>query len=91
MQIRRENLEDALLLQQLVRDVDDEMQWLAEKEPQAASHDLGSSLTAVQSLQKKHQVRTLENTLSHSLTGFIMDPLLIVYLFTFFSPINVGS
>lgn len=56
MQIRRENLEDALLLQQLIRDVDDEMQWLAEKEPQAASHDLGTSLTAVQSLQKKHQV-----------------------------------
>ena len=57
MQIRRENLEDALLLQQLIRDVDDEMQWLAEKEPQAASHDLGTSLTAVQSLQKKHQVK----------------------------------
>ncbi len=56
MQIRRENLEDALLLKQLIRDVDDEMQWLAEKEPQAASPDLGTSLTAVQSLQKKHQV-----------------------------------
>ncbi|XP_034253991.1 spectrin beta chain, non-erythrocytic 1 isoform X5 [Thrips palmi] len=64
MQIRRENLEDALLLQQLVRDVDDEMQWLAEKEPQAASHDLGSSLTAVQSLQKKHQALEAE-ILSH--------------------------
>jgi hypothetical protein len=55
MQIRRDNLEDALLLHQFLRDVDDELQWLAEKQPQAASTDLGTSLTAVQSLQKKHQ------------------------------------
>jgi spectrin beta len=56
MQIRRDNLEDALLLHQFLRDVDDELQWLAEKEPKASSADLGTSLTAVQSLQKKHQV-----------------------------------
>jgi spectrin beta len=56
MQIRKDNLEDALLLHQFLRDVDDELQWVAEKEPQASSTDLGSSLTAVQSLQKKHQV-----------------------------------
>lgn len=56
MQIRRDNLEDALLLYQYLRDVDDEMQWLIEKEPLAMSEDLGNSLTAVQSLQKKHQV-----------------------------------
>lgn len=56
MQIRRDNLEDALLLYQYLRDVDDEMQWLIEKEPLAMSSDLGNSLTAVQSLQKKHQV-----------------------------------
>lgn len=55
MQIRRDNLEDALLLHQFLRDVDDELQWVAEKQPQAASTDLGTSLTAVQSLQKKHQ------------------------------------
>jgi spectrin beta len=55
MQIRRDNLEDALLLHQFLRDVDDELQWVAEKEPQASSTDLGTSLTAVQSLQKKHQ------------------------------------
>jgi spectrin beta len=55
MQIRRDNLEDALLLHQFLRDVDDELQWMAEKEPQATSTDLGTSLTAVQSLQKKHQ------------------------------------
>lgn len=56
MQIRRDNLEDALLLYQFLRDADDEMQWLAEKEPLAASTDLGNSLNSVQSLQKKHQV-----------------------------------
>lgn len=56
MQIRRDNLEDALLLHQFLRDADDELQWIAEKEPLAASTDLGTSLVAVQSLQKKHQV-----------------------------------
>ncbi|XP_066999614.1 spectrin beta chain, non-erythrocytic 5 isoform X3 [Anabrus simplex] len=60
MQIRRENLEDALLLHQFLRDVDDELQWISEKEPQAASTDLGSSLTAVQRLQKKHQALEAE-------------------------------
>lgn len=59
MQIRRDNLEDALLLHQFLRDTDDELAWLMEKEPQAASTDLGNSLNAVQSLQKKHQVRYL--------------------------------
>jgi len=55
MQIRRDRLEDALLLHQFLRDVDDELQWVAAKETQASSADLGTSLTAVQSLQKKHQ------------------------------------
>lgn len=55
MQIRRDNLEDALMLHQFLRDVEDELQWVTEKQPQAASTDLGTSLTAVQSLQKKHQ------------------------------------
>lgn len=56
MQIRRDNLEDANLLYQLLRDIEDELQWFKEKEPLAASTDLGNSLNAVQSLQKKHQV-----------------------------------
>jgi spectrin beta len=55
MQIRRDNLEDGLLLHQFLQDVDEELRWVAEKEPQASSTDLGTSLTAVQSLQKKHQ------------------------------------
>ncbi|KAH7971901.1 hypothetical protein HPB52_003666 [Rhipicephalus sanguineus] len=57
LQIRRENLEEALQLQQLLRDVDDEMSWIREKEPLANSADLGTSLSSVQSLQKKHQAR----------------------------------
>ena len=56
MQIRRDNLEDALLLYQLLRDIEDEMQWLEEREPLASSVDLGNSLNAVQSLQKTHHV-----------------------------------
>jgi len=55
MQIRRDSLEDTILLHQFQQDVDDELQWVAEKEPQASSTDVGTSLTAVQSLQKKHQ------------------------------------
>lgn len=58
LQIRRDNLEDAMLLYQFLRDVDDELTWIQEKEPIASSTDLGTSLSAVQKLQKKHQ--TLE-------------------------------
>lgn len=58
--IRRDNLEDSLQLHQFLHDAEDELQWLNEKEPQAASKDLGSSLLAVQSLQKKHQALEAE-------------------------------
>lgn len=58
--IRHENLKDALLLQQLLRDIEDELLWVAEKEPLASNQDLGSSLTAVQNLQKKHQALEAE-------------------------------
>ncbi|KAL9901308.1 spectrin beta chain, non-erythrocytic 5 kst isoform 1-T1 [Glossina fuscipes fuscipes] len=58
--IRRENLEDSLSLQQFLRDAEDELQWLSEKEAIASSEDLGNSLTAVQTLQKKHQALEAE-------------------------------
>uniref|UniRef100_A0A336KQL4 CSON014177 protein n=1 Tax=Culicoides sonorensis TaxID=179676 RepID=A0A336KQL4_CULSO len=58
--IRRDNLEDSLLLHQFLRDTEDEIAWLSEKEPMAGNKDLGSSLTAVQSLQKKHQALEAE-------------------------------
>jgi len=55
VQIRRDNLEDALLLYQFLRDAEDEVSWIREKSPIASSTDLGTSLTSVQALQKKHQ------------------------------------
>lgn len=60
MTIRSDNLEDSQLLHQFLRDAEDEVQWLTEKEPLAASKDLGTNLTAVQSLQKKHQALEAE-------------------------------
>ncbi|KAI8480573.1 Spectrin beta chain, non-erythrocytic 5 [Branchiostoma belcheri] len=60
MQLRRDNLEDTLVLQQFYRDVEDELAWVREKEPLATSTDLGQNLTSVQSLQKKHQALEAE-------------------------------
>ncbi|XP_054722410.1 spectrin beta chain, non-erythrocytic 5-like [Uloborus diversus] len=60
VQIRRENLEDSLLLHQFNRDVEDELSWMSEKEPLAASTDLGNNLVTVQNLQKKHQALEAE-------------------------------
>ena len=55
-QIRHDNLEDALMLYQFYRDVEDELSWIQEKRPKALSDDLGNNLADVQNLQKKHQV-----------------------------------
>lgn len=41
MQARRDLLEASCMLQQFTRDVDDELQWLVERESLAASSDLG--------------------------------------------------
>ncbi|KMY97349.1 spectrin beta chain, non-erythrocytic 5 isoform X6 [Drosophila simulans] len=60
--IRRENLEDSLSLQQFLRDAEDELQWLAEKQLVAGSQDLGTSLLSVQGLQKKHNSLEAELT-----------------------------
>ncbi|XP_065157650.1 spectrin beta chain isoform X3 [Atheta coriaria] len=60
MQIRRDMLEASMMLQQFTRDCDDELQWLADREALAVSKDFGNSLTAVQSLQKKHQALEAE-------------------------------
>lgn len=53
--IRRDNLDEALLMYQFYRDVEDELSWIHEKKPVAESTDLGSSLDGVQNLVKKHQ------------------------------------
>ncbi|XP_055309165.1 spectrin beta chain, non-erythrocytic 1 isoform X4 [Sitodiplosis mosellana] len=60
MTIRRDNLEDSLQLHHFFRDAEDELQWLNEKEALASSKDLGTSLSSVQSLQKKHQALEAE-------------------------------
>jgi len=56
VQIRRENLEDSLLLHQFNREVADETIWLEEKLPIASSSQLGTSLSEVQNLLQKHQM-----------------------------------
>jgi len=64
VQIRRENLEDSLLLHQFNREVADETIWLEEKLPLASSSHLGASLAEVQNLQQKHLLLESE-ILSH--------------------------
>ncbi|ERL92196.1 hypothetical protein D910_09516 [Dendroctonus ponderosae] len=60
LQVRRDNLESSSTLHQFTRDVEDELQWLAEREVICSSTDLGHNLAAVQSLHKKHQVTEAE-------------------------------
>jgi len=57
--IRHDNLEDALMLFTFNRDIEDELSWIREKRPIATMTDLGSNLSSVQNLLKKHQA--LEN------------------------------
>eukprot|EP00054_Salpingoeca_dolichothecata_P021566 m.138309 g.138309 ORF g.138309 m.138309 type:complete len:2442 (+) comp24033_c0_seq6:296-7621(+) len=52
---RRRELEASLALQEFFREVQEEKTWIKEREPVAASDELGKDLTGVQSLQKKHQ------------------------------------
>ncbi|XP_028142929.1 spectrin beta chain, non-erythrocytic 1 isoform X1 [Diabrotica virgifera virgifera] len=56
LQVKKDQLELSSMLQQFTRDVDDELQWLDDREPLVASQDLGNNLTAVQHLHKKHQI-----------------------------------
>ncbi|XP_050313156.1 spectrin beta chain, non-erythrocytic 1 isoform X2 [Anthonomus grandis grandis] len=55
LQIRRDLLESSSMLLQFTRDVEDELQWLSEREVICSSTDLGQSFAEVQSLHKKHQ------------------------------------
>ena len=55
IQARRTRLNDALRVQQLFRDIEDEESWIREKEPIAASTSRGRDLIGVQNLIKKHQ------------------------------------
>ena len=53
--VRRTALEKAKLKHQFVRDVEDELMWIAEKRQQATSRDFGNSLLGVQMLLKKNK------------------------------------
>ena len=53
---RHQQLEDSLKLHQFLHDVEDEQTWMREREPLASDTDLGSTLTSVQILLKKHKV-----------------------------------
>jgi spectrin beta len=57
---RRSQLDASHKVHQFFRDVEDENQWIREHIIVAASPDVGSSLTSVQNLQKKHQALELE-------------------------------
>lgn len=59
MQIRRDNLEDAQIHYRLLRDIEDEMTWINDKELLIKSHDFGTSLHSVQALQNKHLVNCI--------------------------------
>lgn len=57
---RRNRLNDALKVQQLFRDIEDEEAWIREKEPIVASTNRGRDLIGVQNLMKKHQAMIAE-------------------------------
>ena len=69
---RHQQLDDSLKLHEYIHDIEDEMAWIREREPLANSTALGRSLTGVQSLLKKHQVRQLKMA---SITPCILTPL----------------
>lgn len=62
MTARKQKLADALRLQQFYRDLEDEEDWIREKEPIAASTNRGRDLIGVQNLMKKHQALMTELT-----------------------------
>ena len=53
---RKEQLYNSLKLHQFYHDVEDELSWINDRRPIAASEELGHNLTEVQNLLHKHQV-----------------------------------
>ena len=53
---RHQQLDDSLKLHEYIHSIEDEKAWIREREPLASSTVLGSTLAAVQTLLKKHQV-----------------------------------
>jgi hypothetical protein len=55
--IRKTNLEDCIALFKFNNDVAEELDYFGEKSTILANSNLGSSVSEVQSLQRKHQVQ----------------------------------
>ena len=53
---RKNDLQDSLHFYQFKFDADEEIQWIKEHLPAAASTEYGKSLVDAQNLHKKHQV-----------------------------------
>ncbi|XP_019374606.1 PREDICTED: spectrin beta chain, non-erythrocytic 5 [Gavialis gangeticus] len=73
LQESRASLEASRLQYQFFRDVDNELAWVHEKLPIASSKDCGQSLTAVQSLQEKHQNLESEISSHEALTKVVVN------------------
>ena len=57
MSYRLQQLESSLQLYQFMHSVEEELNWIREREHKTGSTDLGSNLTSVQALLGKHQVK----------------------------------
>jgi len=53
---RKQQLNNSLKLHEFFHDVEDELSWIKDRRPIAASEELGHNLTEVQNLLHKHQV-----------------------------------
>ena len=53
---RKEQLYNSLKLHEFYHDAEDELSWIKDRRPIAASEELGHNLTEVQNLLHKHQV-----------------------------------
>lgn len=73
LEARKDLLESSLMLHQFTRNVDDELQWVDEREPLVSSQDLGDSLMAVQILQKKQQVLEAELASREPIVASLVD------------------
>ena len=67
MSYRLQQLERSLQLYQFMHSVEEELNWIREREHKTGSTELGSNLTSVQTLLGKHQVY-IHSFVLHTLT-----------------------
>ena len=61
MSNRLKQLENSLKFHQFTYNIEDELNWIRERQHQTASTDLGSNLTGVQTLLDKHKVNSVHS------------------------------